>query len=974
MPRPSMDNDSSPFRRFGKSKKSHEEAVAPNFNAALPTTDDFRTSLLMTGLSARFSMLREQDDPLSMLGKASDDSVLQPKRQSRLMDFGHQAGLGDIAETESIRPTYLTREFSGFSDDSQSASIMNRSRPNEGNNLFGGRQKVYKIAPGSKSGATGGRAVYDDDLAKSSFQKWRQGQKDDYTGNSILDEVHDLESPTDFSRHDVHSASSSLLSAGRSSTAASSFTSQYSGSIKDGQLPTPIGSAASMERNVTRTRRMYEQGLNKELQEQQSSALSRIDTLSKTRLVTSPRAGDSNTQSPRSPTLASYMERSSEKRGLFNKASAPNLRSFTPPTSQNPLTPSESLNHVGPILEKAAFGGTPPLSPPISEAEDQPVLPIQPTARAPPAPVGLFNRAQQYDDAKYAERQRELQRGRESVGTQAASESGNSARFPRSSSTTSSSRTTSDKSEAYVLQREQTRSSLARSSTGEDLSVSAEEDEARSNLVNLAAGLRDSHNLERPDDQDHPAFRKSALPTPLILSRPSTASAEKPLLAPPGANTTNTLPPSGSGLSGLVRQHLRQESNVSSNYDGEHDDTDTTTSSPSQPDRAPGRVAATTSAWSMTESEFNPESGHVTPYRPESLQTQEESNRDPEFARNLADGARKVREKLTSYVESDGEQSAPPSLRTSVSREAQPRSSNPLGILRSKSSRGSLFDRNRDRDSGESKKEEIPKVPSLAEATQAHAPAHAPAPALAQVPAPAAPAKEAAPEGIHAGLKAFRQARRELQKMKELESRQRRGGADDNQADRPAVQRAVSHEPATLPQERDRSASDVADNSRYEMGRPRAVSRPHGDYHPGPYEQPPGRPRNGSLLSGASSTPNLRAPMSAPPLPPINPRRKTAYGDRQSNDSSPQLSPRLMQGEGGMEFPPANQDMGPDGRRQGMAMLPSPNKDNMDPRRQGMRRVISDNTGRPPMYPPPPSRRPPIPQTMSSGSMPGGMF
>ena len=64
----------------------------------VPSTDNFRTSLLMPGLSSRFSMLREQDDPKSLLGKASDDSVLQPRRRSR-MDFG---GLGDIAEVSSM--------------------------------------------------------------------------------------------------------------------------------------------------------------------------------------------------------------------------------------------------------------------------------------------------------------------------------------------------------------------------------------------------------------------------------------------------------------------------------------------------------------------------------------------------------------------------------------------------------------------------------------------------------------------------------------------------------------------------------------------------------------------------------------------------------------------------------------------------------------------------------------------------------
>lgn len=75
---------------FGKSKKSRDDdAEKPlDISAALPSSDDFRTSLLMTGLSARFSMLREQDDPNSKLGKASDDSVLF-RRQSR-MDYGFE--------------------------------------------------------------------------------------------------------------------------------------------------------------------------------------------------------------------------------------------------------------------------------------------------------------------------------------------------------------------------------------------------------------------------------------------------------------------------------------------------------------------------------------------------------------------------------------------------------------------------------------------------------------------------------------------------------------------------------------------------------------------------------------------------------------------------------------------------------------------------------------------------------------------
>src|SRR5262245_52369454 len=146
--RPSHDVESSgPFRMFGKGKKSHEEEPkkeAIDLATVLPSRDDLRTSLLMTGLSARFSMLREQADPNTKSGKASDDSVLFPKRQSRLMDFGY-GGLSDIAEVESITaPRPFTRVDSYHSSDdadSTQGKMMDRGKPVEGNNLFGGRQK-----------------------------------------------------------------------------------------------------------------------------------------------------------------------------------------------------------------------------------------------------------------------------------------------------------------------------------------------------------------------------------------------------------------------------------------------------------------------------------------------------------------------------------------------------------------------------------------------------------------------------------------------------------------------------------------------------------------------------------------------------------------------------------------------------------------------------------------------------------------
>jgi hypothetical protein len=188
-------------KKWKKNKKELvEEKPQLDLGSALPSIDDFRTSLIMPNLSTRFSMLREQDDPHSLLGKASDDSVLQPQRNSRLLDFGFSSNsnLNDIAEVESInssiRPPFTldrTGSFAseeGYGTDNNSnadGSVMTRSRPGEGNVLFGGRQKVYKIATGSAKSiggnserAMGGKMLYDDDMNMSAFQKYRQQERE----------------------------------------------------------------------------------------------------------------------------------------------------------------------------------------------------------------------------------------------------------------------------------------------------------------------------------------------------------------------------------------------------------------------------------------------------------------------------------------------------------------------------------------------------------------------------------------------------------------------------------------------------------------------------------------------------------------------------------------------------------------------------------------------------------------------------
>ncbi len=167
-------------RKKDKKKRQQEPKPELDLSMALPNANDFRTSLIMPGLSTRFSMLREQDDPTSKIGKASDDSVLQPKRQSRLHEFGFvPGGLSDIAEVTSIngslRPPFAAERQNSFdSENTEAGSMMARARPGEGNVLFGGRQKVYKI---SNTGSSG-RLLYDDDVHLSAFQKLRQQERE----------------------------------------------------------------------------------------------------------------------------------------------------------------------------------------------------------------------------------------------------------------------------------------------------------------------------------------------------------------------------------------------------------------------------------------------------------------------------------------------------------------------------------------------------------------------------------------------------------------------------------------------------------------------------------------------------------------------------------------------------------------------------------------------------------------------------
>ncbi|TKA75797.1 hypothetical protein B0A55_06409 [Friedmanniomyces simplex] len=442
--------------RWKKAKKPQPEP-RPELNlvGALPSTDDFRTSLLMPNLSARFSMLKEQDDPNSLLGKASDDSVLQPRRRSRMVDFGFGSnGLNDIAEVNSIRSSirppfaYGQQEvynsedgYGSENESSRNGSVLARARPGEGNVLFGGRQKVYKIATtGVNSTAKLGKAVYEDDIGMSAFQRYRKereasetwhaedepsfdfgldqtdvGDQEESHATTPNDSAKDLSDTTKDLSHSPSlsfyekkrsTASSTARSEARSSTAATSIASQPAANapsplVAASQEPAPVAPMPSLKRSDTKTRRLYEQSLDQHVQEQQTSALTRLNSIQRSRTLN---------HGLQSPPLLYGSKSATNVNELRSQQPVYALRAQSPPPMA-PLTTFGSLlqtssNNASPL----ASGPQSPVSPQVMEFPELSSA-LEPGDRGKATAMGAFNKpAQAFDENQYLQRQQQLQR------------------------------------------------------------------------------------------------------------------------------------------------------------------------------------------------------------------------------------------------------------------------------------------------------------------------------------------------------------------------------------------------------------------------------------------------------------------------------------------------------------------------------------------------------------------------------------
>lgn len=716
---------------------------------ALPAPDDFRTSLIMPKLSARFSMLKEQDDPESLLGKASDDSVLFPKRASRLNLFGHNQ-LADIDEMSinSSRPSAFgqTESNDGYgTDDDRSqaggSSMMSRARRAEvGNNLFGGRQKVFKVParsrgaspnPAPEGGRSGlGRAVYEHDVTLSAFQRLRLKEKEERAAA----EDSAMNSPT-FSNEDALSsigstnrttysstASGPPPTFGRASTAATSV---------DGEPATPQSMEGSTgkqfpfpERGAPKPIRRYGQGLAQSVQNQQNVTLNRLESLSRQRPGT-PEFPQMNRAFSRSATSL----RDRLQRLPLVDAARPSSRPTSPPLSaaspRPQLTESESKDPLPSGYAAPSGYNAPPLSPPISEVEEQPVplaAALQPEDHGKATASGLFNKPRApFDEQQFTRRQLQMHQGRSTPPLRRPPSP------PRNAPVAPAPTTLPQERDGRS--RGISNASSYRSRVGSASSHYSEGSKGV-NCTTFFSNSSPSDSGDEDEEDIHPAFRsrtpsKPSTPTgepqerhPLPEVRFSDLGDLKPIAEndiaenidsqnnaqAPQEPDSPTLGPSGLGLSGLVRTHLRRESDKSiqlpspglppkltDNRDVpeiKQDAADATPTPPSAPADEPSSQS-TISAKSTTpeeqpeesqgrtsdDSSLDDESGdnsNSSHRRNASTETQRERE---EFEIELAERRRKVQEKLQNFadIESRSNSRAPSRAASrSASRSGSP--------------------------------------------------------------------------------------------------------------------------------------------------------------------------------------------------------------------------------------------------------------------------------------------------------------
>ena len=518
---------------------------------------------------------------------------------------------------------------------------MSRSKPGQGNKFFGGRQKIYKIpVKGSSStrdlsGTSNlanelsrpmGKAVYDDDVSMSAFQALKAKEKEDFAfretgidnGNrSSEDEERGQNShSSEYDRkRETSSSTNSGPFEGRTSTAATSIASQgASPSYPSTSVSSTFASSKPSTLNGGQERpakgkRMYGQGIDQQLQDQQSSAMHRLNSIQ---------------QRPNA-----FGGIGANGVGLSRSATSLNDRFQKP----NPLHVGSNFRAGSPSPGSAsAFGGfelgedeersrsnsrdnvhqmrqSPTMSPPMSPTDPTLMAALEPNDVGKATASGAFNKPKTpYNELQFAQRQLQLQEGRNTPPLKAGSRSDTPNSLSGRLRNDSFASEQSGKSTSTASQQQESSvgraGSVSSNLTGRGTRLSNQQAVHGTYLTSLSGSEYGSEpsspinpaNIPPPaesqyqtvapasnkyeHDDQHPAFNSNLdfgedrswevaphLTTGLEENDQATRSV------PPGLIDSPTLPTAdadvehlGAGLNDLIRGHLRNDSNQSSIY------------------------------------------------------------------------------------------------------------------------------------------------------------------------------------------------------------------------------------------------------------------------------------------------------------------------------------------------------------------------------------------------------------------------
>ena len=192
----------------------------------LPSEDALRTSLLISGLSARFSILREN---LALRTELQPDSAAKDNVAHSTLPKSRYSGLeSKLDEVRRLNTHHGNQTTTGSSPRrfpvEASSKIMERKHPSSGNNLFGGRQRIYNISLGKHSMR---QLYYDDVLPFSAIQMTAANDSETRRDKATLacknspkvtENLETLPAPTDVTQSISSSAPNSSFSRGTCDT------------------------------------------------------------------------------------------------------------------------------------------------------------------------------------------------------------------------------------------------------------------------------------------------------------------------------------------------------------------------------------------------------------------------------------------------------------------------------------------------------------------------------------------------------------------------------------------------------------------------------------------------------------------------------------------------------------------------------------------------------------------------------------